>query len=91
MVTECAYGQLKGRWKVLLCKSESSRETVGAVTLACVVLHNVCIQHGDVAYRNWHVSKDPGTSRRRKPEEVQDLCWLEWRPVTFSLAKNNVK
>ena len=82
MVTECAYGQVKGRWRVLLRKSESSKETVRAVTLACVVLHNVCIEHGDVAYWNWDVSKDPGTNQRRKPEEVQDLLMIrQGRPL----------
>ena len=82
MVTECAYGQLKGRWRVLLRKSESSKETVRAVTLACVILHNICIEQGDVAYRHWDVSKDPDTNQRRKPEEVQDLLMIrQCRPL----------
>ena len=82
MVTECAYGQLKGKRRVLLGKSESGKETVQAVTMACVVLHNVCIDHGDVANRNWDVSKDPGTNQRCKPEEVQDLLMIkQGRPL----------
>lgn len=47
MVTEGAYGQLKGRWRVLLRKSESSKEHVRTATLACMVLHNICIDQGD--------------------------------------------
>ena len=43
MVTEGAYGQLKGRWRVLLRKSESSQDNVRITTLACMVLHNTCI------------------------------------------------
>ena len=44
MVTEGAYGQLKGRWRVLLRKSESSQDNVRITTLACMVLHNICMQ-----------------------------------------------
>ena len=47
MVTEGAYGQLEGRWRVLLRKCESSRDQVCTATLACVVLHNICINRGD--------------------------------------------
>lgn len=44
MVTEECYGQLKGRWRILLRKCEISTEEVRAATLACMVLHNVCIE-----------------------------------------------
>ena len=47
MVTEGAYGQLKGRWHILLRKCESSSEEVRRCTLACVILHNICIDNGD--------------------------------------------
>ena len=40
IVTEGAYGQLKGRWRVLLRKSE---RRVRITTLACMLMHNVCI------------------------------------------------
>ena len=43
MVTEGAYGQLKGRWRVLLRKCESDSENVRRFALACMVLHNICI------------------------------------------------
>ena len=37
MVIEGAYGQLKGRWRVLLRKNESDKEHVSTATLACMV------------------------------------------------------
>ena len=43
MVTEGAYGQLKGRWRVLLRNCESTRDQVRTTTLACLILHNVYI------------------------------------------------
>ena len=47
MVTEGAYWQLKGRWRVLLRKNESSKEQVRITTLAYIILHNICIDRGD--------------------------------------------
>ena len=37
MVTEAAYGQLKGRWRVLFRKSESSRDQARLTTLECIL------------------------------------------------------
>ena len=47
MVTEGAFGQLTGRWRVLLRKCESSRDAVRLATMTCIVLHNVSIDQGD--------------------------------------------
>ena len=47
MVTEGAYGQLKGRWRVLLRKNESESGMVRLATLACMILHNICIGQGN--------------------------------------------
>ena len=77
MVTEGAYGQLKGRWRVLLKKCESTDEEVRRCTLACVVLHNVCIEKGDTISPKLDLSTDPVTHQRRDPEIVREL--LEMR------------
>jgi hypothetical protein len=47
MVVESAFRQLKSRWRVLYKKCESSKETVKLYALACVALHNICIQRGE--------------------------------------------
>ena len=47
MITECAYGQLKGRWRILYRKSESTPDTMKDIVLACIVLHNICIDKDD--------------------------------------------
>ena len=47
MVTECAFCQLKGRWQLLYRKSEVNQHSLKVNTLACIVLHNVCIEKGD--------------------------------------------
>ena len=64
IMTEGAYGKLKGRWCNLYKKCESKPENVKIMTLACVVLHNVCIDRGDTAPRQWDLSKDPASNKR---------------------------
>lgn len=65
MVTEGPYGQLKGRWRILLWKRETgTSKKVRRCTLACVILHNVCIDKGDTMSRKLDLSIDPGTNQR---------------------------
>ena len=44
---ECAFGILKGRWRILSSIEESSIARVSKIILACAVLHNFCILNGD--------------------------------------------
>ena len=48
MVTEGAFEQLKSRFRVLHKRCESDKEIVKAMVLACIVLHNTCIDRGDL-------------------------------------------
>lgn len=76
MVTECAYGQLKGRWRVLERKCESPPEIVRVVTLACIVLHNICIERGDTISRKLDLTFDPLTNNRRDRDEIRRLLLM---------------
>ena len=44
-VTECAFGKLKRRWGVLSKKCESNPETLKKLAF---LLHNICIEMGDI-------------------------------------------
>ena len=79
MVTEAAYGQLKGRWRVLLRKSESSRDQARINTLACMVLHNICIMQGDAISRKLDLSVDESGGKRNR-EELRKM--LQMRDCT---------
>ena len=68
-ITEGAHDQLKGRWRILLRKCESRKETVKLHTLACGCLHNLCIELNDSALTNWDSSKGD----RRTQEEFQEI------------------
>ena len=56
MVAERAFGKLKGCWRVLHRKCESSAKEVKIVTLACVVLHSICILHNDQLPEYWELT-----------------------------------
>lgn len=56
LVTEGAFGRLKSRFRVLFRKCESNKETVKLYGLACVVLHNPCIERGDLVPRTFHLN-----------------------------------
>ena len=73
MVTECAYGQLNGRWRILMRKCESLPEEVKMITLACMLLHNICISKGDVLPRTLDVTIDPNTNQKRESSEIRDI------------------
>ena len=76
MTTEGAYGKLKGRWRILNRKCESRPDNVKILTLACIVLHTLCIDHRDTALRQWDLSKDPVSNKRRPREEVRELLMM---------------
>ena len=76
MVTEGAFGELKGSWRILSRKCKSTVSTVKAVTLACVVLHNLCIERGDVTLRHWDITNVPERNERRPTELVRDMLHM---------------
>ena len=65
MVTECAFGQLKGRLRVLYRKCEASQESLKINVLACIVLHNICIEKGDLITQNLDFTYDSVTNRKK--------------------------
>ena len=47
VVSEHAYGMLKGRWRYLYKKTECSLDNITLVIMTCIALHNLCIQRDD--------------------------------------------
>ena len=44
---ECAFGILKGRWRILQKRLDSDIAFTNQIIIACCVLHNFCIEAGD--------------------------------------------
>lgn len=47
-VVERAFGMLKGRWRIALKKVEQKTSTLKKTVIAACVLHNICIERGDL-------------------------------------------
>ena len=72
LVTE-VFGRLKSKFNVLLRKRESNKETVKLYGLACVVLHNLCIESGDLVPKKSDVTLDHAPNKRLSSEDVRDI------------------
>ena len=71
MVTECAFGQLKGRWRLLYWKSEVNQHSLKVNILACIALHNIGIEKEDSINRKFDLSYDKNDNTRKSPEELR--------------------
>ena len=76
MVVEGAFGQLKGRWRILLRKNECHNETLKSMSIACIILHNICIDLEDKGPRAWDMTIDDETQKRRPSETVRNMLHL---------------
>ena len=88
MVIEGAFGQLKGRWRFLLRKSESNTYETKIATLACMVLHNICLDNGDTIPKKLDLTTDPATSQRRDRSTICDLLLMKSSCRIFDSNEN---
>ena len=73
MIVEGGFGQLKGRYRVLGKKCESSKNTVKKMALASIVLHNICISRSDTVPRYFDITLDEIKNKRR-PQDNYEIC-----------------
>ena len=76
LVTEGTFEKLKRRFQILYRKCESNKETVKIMGLACVILHNICIDKGDLVPRKFDLAYDIASNKRRESNELRDLLDL---------------
>ena len=55
VVTENAYGMLKGRFRILYIKTECQLKNLNYLIMACVMLHNLCISVRDPCLPRWRL------------------------------------
>ena len=60
--------------------NECSQKNVQTVTMACIVLHNICINHGDSLSRIMDLTIDPVTWERRDREVMRNLLQMAQSP-----------
>ena len=76
MVTEGAFGKLKGRWGILKRMCDCDKATANSMTLARIVLHNLCITLGDLIPRHLDVNMDVITNKMRPRDIVRDMMQM---------------
>ena len=77
MIVEGAYGQLKGRWRFLLRKSESNFQETKLAVLSCMILHNICLDQGDTLSRKLDISIDARTNQKRDRETIRNMLLMK--------------
>ena len=92
-------------FRVLFHKCESNKETVKLYGLACVVVHNLCIERSDLVPRKFDLTSDQTSNK--SPEEARDALALRnmnqkffevnrksqalkvWKALTANMWKEN--
>ena len=88
MIVEGAYGQLKGRWRLLLNKTEGNLLQTKTATLACMVLHNICLDMGDTLPSKLDLTIDPTTQQKRDRNAIHDILLMKMCDKTIDPKKN---
>ena len=68
-------------------KCESPQETVRMTTLACIVLHNICIERGDTSSKKLDLSIDAATNGRRNRDVIHRQLEQTVKEFVTTLAK----
>ena len=76
MVTESAFGQLKGEWQLLYRKRKVNQHSLKVNVLACFVLHNVCIEKLVIINLKLDLTYNKNDNIRKSPEELRRI--LKW-------------
>lgn len=72
VVSEHAYGMLKGRWRILYKKTECTLKNIRHVILACIALHNICIARDDPCKPRWRLQIEKLHLIRNRANREQD-------------------
>ena len=72
VVSEHAYGMLKGRWRILYKKTECKLKNIRQVIMACIALHNICIAREDPCSPRWRLDIENLLLIRKRGNGEQD-------------------
>ena len=62
------------------------------MALACIVLHNVCFDRGDLIPTKYDITLNPISNKRRSSQEISDLLDMTDKSCnTWNLLSNAIK
>ena len=91
MVSECAFGQLKGRYRVLHRRCESSNDIHKIIALSCILLHNICTAKGDLIPTKSDLSLDQNGELLPSAEIRDTLHMIQGVKEHASLSRKQIK
>jgi hypothetical protein len=77
VVSEHAYGMLKGRWRITYRKMECRKRNATSVIMACIALHNLCIKRHDPCLPRWQLKVKKLQLIRKPTKRVTDKKLFE--------------
>ncbi|CAI2190083.1 3462_t:CDS:2 [Funneliformis geosporum] len=74
MVVEQAFGLLKGRWRILLKEVNcTDLERITRIIHACCILHNICINNGDLLSSEDEIKDDNSEENDEENEDDEEI------------------
>ena len=95
VVTENAYGMLKGRWRILFKKkTQCQLFNLRYIVMACIALHNLCIEISDPCQSRWRLEVDDLDLIRKRLHRVENKRESSlnlWKlPTGYGWATNSI-
>ena len=84
VVTEHAYGMLKGRWRILYKKTECRMRNVKYIITACILLHNLCIELSDPCQPRWRFEVGEFSLMPKQTGRIEDTAASELNRLKIS-------
>ena len=84
VVTEHAYGMLKGRWRILYKKTECRMRNVKYIIMACILLHNLCIELSDPCQPRWRFEVGEFSLMPKQTGRIEDTAASELNRLKIS-------
>lgn len=79
-VVEHAFGRLKGRWRCLLKRNDTSLKYIIRQIAACCVLHNICEMQDEEFMAEWNIednnnegNEEMGNEDDEQAENIRDV------------------
>jgi len=72
MCVERAFGILKGRWRMIMKRSEIPLKNMPDIVATCIVLHNLCIVNNEGIEEDWIVEAESKLARRMIEGEIRE-------------------
>ena len=90
MCVERAFGILKGRWRLIMKRSEVPLRNMPDIVATCIVLHNLCIVNNEGIEDEWIVEAETKLAKRISEGEIRDGSELRGERAGLAEVKRRI-